>query len=72
MAHEESMAEWTVRGFQITMYKVDHPPLHCHVRKDGKFIGKFNLETGMWMAGPRRHKARANAAIRKWRRENGI
>ena len=40
------MAEWTVSGFKITMYKADHPPLHCHVRKDGDFIGKFNLETG--------------------------
>ena len=53
------MAEWTVNGFKITMYKADHPPLHCHVRKDGNFIGK-------------RHKAQANAAIAKWRRENGI
>ena|SRR6266705_526048 len=52
-------AEWTVNGFKITMYKADHPPLHCHVRKDGNFIGK-------------RHKAQANAAIAKWRRENGI
>ena len=48
------MAEWTVGGFKITMYKADHPPLHCHVRKDGKFIGKFNLESGTWMARPKR------------------
>src|SRR2546421_603084 len=27
------MAEWTVSGFKITMYKADHPPLHCHVPK---------------------------------------
>jgi hypothetical protein len=33
------------------------------VRKDGNFIGKFNLETGTWMSGPKRHKAQANAAI---------
>jgi hypothetical protein len=66
------MAEWTVRGFKITMYQADHPPLHCHVRKDGKFIGKYNLEAGTWMTGPKRHKAQANAAIKRWRRENGI
>src|SRR5437667_8208775 len=42
--------------------------LHCHVRKDGKFIGKFNLEAGTWMSGPKRHKAQANAAIKRWRR----
>lgn len=67
-----NMAEWTVRGFKITMYQADHPPLHCHVRKDGRFIGKFNLETGTWMTGPKRHEARANAAIARWRRDNGI
>lgn len=66
------MAEWTVRGFKITMYKVNHPPLHCHVRKDGRFIGKFNLETNTWMTGPRRHKSPASAAVARWRRENGI
>lgn len=66
------MAEWTVSGFRMTMYKADHPPLHGHVRKDGRFIGKFNLETGTWMKGPRRHKARATAAVLRWRRENGI
>ena len=46
------MAEWTISGFKITMYKADHPPLHCHVRKDGKFVGKFNLESGTWMTAP--------------------
>jgi hypothetical protein len=66
------MAEWTIRGFKITMYKADHPPLHCHVRKDGKFVGKFNLETGAWMVGPMRYAAQANAAIARWRRENEI
>src|SRR5947209_2712424 len=66
------MAEWTVCGFKVTMYQADHPPLHCHVRKDGDFIGKFNLETRRWMTGPRRHAAQANAAIAKWRRENDI
>ena len=66
------MAEWTVRGFKITMYMTDHPPLHCHVRKDADFIGKFNLETGTWMTGSKRHQAQANAAIARWRRENGI
>lgn len=66
------MAEWTVGGFKITMYKADHPPLHSHVRKDGDFIGKFNLETGKWMTGPYRHTAQANAAIRKWRQQYGI
>ena len=66
------MAEWTVNGFKITMYKADHPPLHCHVRKDGVFIGKFNLETGTWMTGPKRHKAQANVVIARWMRENGI
>lgn len=66
------MAEWTVNGFKITMYKVDHPPLHCHVRKDGYFIGKYNLETGTRMIGPKRHKSQANAAIAQRRRDNGI
>jgi hypothetical protein len=66
------MAEWTVRGFKIAMYKADHAPLHCHVRKDGHFIGKFDLESGTWMTGPHRHKAQANTAIAKWRRQNGI
>jgi len=66
------VAEWSVGGFKITMYKADHPPLHCHVRKDREFIGKFNLETGEWMTGPKRHKARATAAIAKWRRKYGI
>jgi hypothetical protein len=66
------MAEWTVNGIKITMYKADHPPLHCHVRKDRTFVGKFNLEAGTWMLGPKRFKAQANAAIRKWRKENGI
>ena len=66
------MAEWTVRGFKITMYLADHPPLHCHVRKDGRSIGKYDLESGTWMTGPRRYKRQANAAIAKWRRKNGI
>ena len=66
------MAEWTVSGFKITMYKADHPPLHCHVRKDGNFIGKYDLENNIWMVGPKRHKAQANAAIGKWRRQYGI
>ena len=59
-------------AFKITMYKADHPPLHCHVRKDGNSIGKFNLETNTWMTGPKRHKAQANAAIARWRKEYGI
>ena len=67
-----NIAEWTVNGFKITMYQADHPPLHCHVRKDGKFIGKYNLETDTWMTGPYRHKRQANAAIAKWRRDIGI
>lgn len=66
------MAEWTVNGFKITMYQADHPPLHCHVRKDGNFVGKFNLETGTWMKAPKRFTDQANAAIARWRRENGI
>jgi hypothetical protein len=66
------MAEWTVRGFRITIYKTDHSPLHCHVRKDGKLIGKYNLDAERWITGPKRHKAQANAAIKKWREENGI
>ncbi len=71
MVDDAIMAEWTVRGFKITMYKVDHPPLHCHVRKDGRFIGKFNLETNTWMTGPRRHKApgergRCEMEAREW------
>src|SRR5438094_9332726 len=60
------MAEWTINGFKITMYQADHPPLHCHVRKDRNFIGKFNLETGTWLSGPKRHKAQAEAAIARW------
>ena len=36
------MAEWTIRGFKITMYKADQPPLHCHVRKDGNFIDDWS------------------------------
>jgi hypothetical protein len=42
------------------------------VRKDRRFIGKFNLVTGAWITGPKRHRAQANAAIARWRRENGI
>ena len=61
------MAEWNVNGLVITIYKADHPPLHCHVRKDGEFIGKYNLEAGTWMKGPKRHTAKANKAIEKWR-----
>jgi hypothetical protein len=26
----------------------------------------------MWMVGPKRHKAQANAAIARWRRQYGI
>jgi hypothetical protein len=66
------MAEWTVSGFKITIYKADHPPFHCHVRKDGNFIGKFNLETGTWITGPTRHKAQANKAIARWRKRYEI
>ena len=66
------MAEWTVRGFKITMYKADHPPLHCHVRKDGRTIGKFDLEADRWMTGPFRHQAQATAAVAKWRGQHGI
>jgi Domain of unknown function (DUF4160) len=58
--------------FKIAIYQADHPPFHCHVRKDGRFIGKFDLEDGVWMVGPKRHKRQANAAIARWRRENEI
>ena len=37
-----------------------------------EIIGKYDLESGRWMTGPKRHKAQANAAIARWRRENGI
>ena len=66
------MAEWTVNGFKITMYKADHAPVHCHVRKDGGKIGKYDLESNRWMSGPRKHGAKAEAAIARWRRDNGI
>lgn len=66
------MAEWTVNGFKITMYKADHPPLHCHVRKDGRSVGKYNLEAGTWMTAPKRHKRQAEAAIAKWRKQYGF
>jgi hypothetical protein len=64
------MAEWTVSGFKITMYKADHPPLHCHVRKDEISSGNTTLRTICgWLE---RHKAQANAAIARWRRQYGI
>ena len=66
------MAEWKVKGFRITMYNVDHPPRHAHVRKDGENIGKYNLEDGCWMTGPKKHADQAEAAIRKWRHDHGI
>jgi hypothetical protein len=66
------MAEWAIRWFKITMYKAGHPPLHCRVRGDGNFVGKFNLGAGTRMTGPKRHKAQANAAVARWRREYGI
>src|SRR5438132_789298 len=52
------MAEWTVRGFKITMYKADHPPLHCHVRKTGISSGNLTWRRARGWLDPNATKPR--------------
>ena len=66
------MSIWKISGFKITEYKVDHPPHRVHIRKDGKLVGKYDLENNQWMEGPYHAADQANKAIRQWRIQQGI
>ncbi len=48
----------------------DHAPRHVHVLRDGRLLGKWNLEGGCLMEG--RLSARAVAVIRQLQREGRL
>jgi hypothetical protein len=66
------MPVWKVRGFVIVQYPGDHEPLHVHVFKDRRRVGRFNLEDRTWMEGPLDAADQARRAIRKWLEEHGL
>jgi hypothetical protein len=66
------MSRWRVNGFEITEHKADHPPRHVHVRKDGRLIGRYDLEHDDWMEGPYHAAEQANQAVQRWREQEGI
>ncbi|MBA4370343.1 MAG: hypothetical protein C0418_02050 [Coriobacteriaceae bacterium] len=38
-------------GYEFVTWVGDHPPRHVHVLRDGRFVVKWNLDTGRPMAG---------------------
>jgi len=38
-------------GYIFETYAGDHPPYHVHVYKDGRFIGRFDIENQVAMDG---------------------
>lgn len=65
------MPRWNYGGVVVVLYGADHPPLHVHVFKDGRRLGKFDVENRRWMEGPHPHADQARKAIRQWLRDHG-
>jgi len=42
-----------------------------HVRKDGRDLARYDLETDAWMEIPAAHLNTATEAVREWRRKHG-
>jgi hypothetical protein len=42
---------WKSGGYVFRVYENDHPPMHCHVFKDGAELDRYNLEEGEFMDG---------------------
>lgn len=54
--------DWKARGYLFRLYRNDHAPLHVHVFKDGRELGRYDLENGRFMdKTPRRKGAILNA-----------
>lgn len=60
------MPTWKHGGYVFRIYEYDvHPPMHCHVLKDGVELDKYNLEDGEFMDGTiGRHRGRVLRAMR--------
>lgn len=39
------MGEKTARGFTFRTYAGDHPPYHVHILKNGREIGRWDIES---------------------------
>lgn len=59
------MPTWKSGGYVFRVYENDHPPMHCHVFKDGAELDRYNLEEGEFMDGTiGRHRGRVLRAMR--------
>lgn len=59
------MPRWRRDNYLIVLYAYDHPPLHVHVFRDGRPIGRYDLEADCWLDEPvPRHRDRARRAVR--------
>lgn len=38
------MGRKRVGGFVFVVYKGDHPPMHVHIEKGGRYIGRWDIE----------------------------
>ncbi len=52
-------------GYVIVSWDSDHRPLHVHVYKDGRCVGRFDLEHQVFMDIDRRHRGRVLRALNK-------
>ena len=46
------MVKKSIGGYQLVTYKGDHPPLHVHVYRNGRVIGRWDIENQRPMDGP--------------------
>jgi hypothetical protein len=58
------VVRWKANGYDIRIYRTDHPPLHVHVFKDGRLVARYDLEERKFMDGSvKRHEGRVKKAL---------
>ena len=57
-------------NYVFLLWKGDHGPRHLHIRRDGRFVAKWDLENGRVMTG--RVNVRLRRLIEELRRERRL
>jgi hypothetical protein len=59
--------EWKAKGYVFRQYLNDHRPWHVHVFKDGRELGRYDLENARFMELRGKRKGAILAAMREVR-----
>ena len=57
--------KWKAKGYVFKHHKNDHPPWHVHIFKDGRELGRYDLENGRFMDWRGRRTRVVLAAMRQ-------